>query len=61
VLNTSFNPKKANQGMEVDWEKLATFFFLPRSSQNHLFYSFQYRSKLFQAPHASRYVKIERS
>ena len=39
--------------MERDWERLATFLLLRRSSKSHLWYCFQGCSKPFPAPHAN--------
>ena len=44
--------KKTEQRHRGDWEKLATFLLLQRSSKSHLFDCFQGCSKLFPAPHA---------
>ena len=45
--------------MEEDWEKRATFSFLPRSSKSHFFDCLRVCSKLFLAPHAlSRLAKL---
>ena len=58
---TTLNAAKAvdaqasNQGMERDWEKRATFSLLRRPSKSHLLNCFQGCSKLFPAPHASRW------
>jgi len=49
-----------NKGIEADWEKRATFSLLHRLSKSNLFYNFQGYSRLFPAPHANRYLLIDR-